>query len=123
MKENAPEIYKPREGKVNKNLDKFSKEQLQFMYAYAQDLITNFGYASTFNASIPASMKNSFMESFNQEAFKKSQFNLKESDEITSIFINFPSLLLRKKSALYPDGRTSYRFKRQLRKKVTILEK
>ena len=48
---------------------------------------------------------------------------LKESDEVTSIFINYPSLLLRKKSMLYPDGRTSYRFKRNLRKKVTIVEK
>ena len=37
--------------------------------------------------------------------------------------INYPALLLRKKSQLYPDGRTSYRFKRELRKKVTVVGK
>ena len=48
---------------------------------------------------------------------------MKESEEITSIFVNYPALLLRKKSMLYPEGRTSYRFKRALRKKVTIIDK
>jgi len=31
-------------------------------------------------------------------------------------------LLLRKKTPKYPEGRTSYRFKRFLRKKVTIID-
>ena len=52
----------------------------------------------------------------------RSQENI-EADEITSIFINYPPLLLRKKSALYPGGRTTYRFKRALRKKVTIIDR
>ena len=34
--------------------------------------------------------------------------------------INYPALLLRKKSQLYPDGRTSYRFKKELRREVTV---
>ena len=34
-----------------------------------------------------------------------------EADEVTSIYINYPALLLRKKCALYPNGRTSHRFK------------
>ena len=34
--------------------------------------------------------------------------------------VNEPALLLRKKSAVYPEGRTSYRFKNALRHKVTI---
>ena len=37
--------------------------------------------------------------------------------------INYPALLLRKKSQLYPEGRTSYRFKRMLRNKVEIIGK
>ena len=45
---------------------------------------------------------------------------LYESDEVTSIMINYPSLLLRKKNSLYPEGRTSYRFKKQLRRLVTV---
>ena len=37
--------------------------------------------------------------------------------------INMPELLLRKKSILYPEGRTSYRFKRELRKLVNVVGK
>lgn len=43
-----------------------------------------------------------------------------ESDEVISIMANYPALLLRKKSALYPEGRTSYRFKHALRRQVTV---
>jgi hypothetical protein len=52
-----------------------------------------------------------FIPKFNQEALKKSIHNLKDADEVTSIYVNYPALLLRKKSELYPDGRTSQRFK------------
>lgn len=34
-----------------------------------------------------------------------------------------PALLLRKKSKIYPEGRTSYRFKKELRNKITIIGK
>lgn len=57
---------------------------------------------------------------FNDASLEKSLFNLFESDEVTSIMINYPALLLRKKSALYPEGRTSYRFKHALRRQVTV---
>ena len=123
VKENAPEIYKPREGKVNTNANKFTEEHLNFMFNYAPELLTNLGYASTFTKSVSDSQKSAFVDNFNNDSFKKSIYNLTESDEITSIFINYPALLLRKKSVLYPDGRTSYRFKRALRKKVTIIDK
>ena len=49
--------------------------------------------------------------------------NLYEEDEITSIYINYPALLLRKKTEVYPNGRTSHRFKNQLRRRVTIIDK
>lgn len=39
------------------------------------------------------------------------------------MLINHPKLLLRKKTEIYPQGRTSYRFKNALRKKVTIFGK
>ena len=64
-----------------------------------------------------------YIEEFNNENLRKSMFIENDSDEVTSIFINYPALLLRKKSMLYPEGRTSYRFKRNLRKKVTIVDK
>ena len=60
------------------------------------------------------------LRSYNVESLEKSMINLYESDEVTSIMINYPALLLRKKSALYPEGRTSYRFKHALRRQVTV---
>ena len=54
---------------------------------------------------------------------KKSIKNLYEEDEITSIYINYPALLLRKKSEYYPNGRTSHRFKTALRRRVTVVDK
>lgn len=63
----------------------------------------------------------SWIEKFNAESLTKSKYNLNENENVTSIMINYPALLLRKKSQLYPEGRTSYRFKRDLRKKVTVV--
>jgi hypothetical protein len=56
------------------------------------------------------------IKAFNTASLAKSIYNMFESDEVTSIMINYPKLLLRKKSALYPEGRTSYRFKHALRR-------
>lgn len=122
VKEKAPEIYKPREGKVNFNLEKFNKDHLRFMYEYAKDLINNLGYDETFTG-VPSVVPSTFIDSYNNESLKKSIYVANESEDITSIFINYPALLLRKKSMLYPEGRTSYRFKRALRRKVTIIDK
>lgn len=47
--ENSPQIYKPRRGKVNGNVDKFSPSQLEYMYQGATDIINNFGYEELFN--------------------------------------------------------------------------
>lgn len=92
------------------------------MFNYAKEQLVNFGYDHVYTAD-GSSLKSKFIDDFNTESLKKSIFNAEDSEEITSIFINYPALLLRKKSMLYPEGRTSYRFKRALRKKVTIIEK
>ena len=42
--ETAPEVYKPRKGKVNANMAKFKPMHLDFMFNYAQELIEQFGY-------------------------------------------------------------------------------
>lgn len=63
------------------------------------------------------------MIQINEKALKDSIYNLYEAEDVTSIMINYPALLLRKKSEIYPEGRTSYRFKRMLRNKVTIVGK
>lgn len=111
VKEKAPEIYKPREGRVNSNTDKYNREQLDFMYSYAKELLINFGYDDTFTVN-DQSLKSKFIDDFNNGSLKKSIYIEEDAEEVTSIFINYPALLLRKKSMLYPEGRTSYRFKR-----------
>lgn len=107
VKEKAPEIYKPRQGQVNSNLSKFNKDQLQYMLNYAREQLVKFGFAETFLDALPdlkpeysdeiLSSKD-FIDQFNEEALKKSIYNANESDEVTSIFINYPALLLRKKT-------------------------
>ncbi len=42
--ESSPEIYKPREGKVNGNLAKFNKVQLDYLYSYAANMLKILGY-------------------------------------------------------------------------------
>ena len=66
---------------------------------------------------------NKFITNFNNDSLKKSIHLQNESDDVTSIYINYPALLLRKKSEMYPSGRTSHRFKNQLRRRVTIVDK
>jgi hypothetical protein len=39
------------------------------------------------------------------------------------VMCNMPALLLRKKTKKNPEGRTSYRFKKELRDKITIIGK
>ena len=68
-------------------------------------------------------MDKTFIHDYNQKSLGQSIKNLYEEDEVTSIYINYPALLLRKKSELYPGGRTSHRFKNSLRRKVTIIDK
>ena len=48
---------------------------------------------------------------------------MEKQEEVTSLQCNFAPLLLRKKTVLYPDGRTSYKFKNYLRGKVTVFDK
>lgn len=125
VKEKAPEIYKPRQGQVNSNLEKFTPDELEFMFSHARDQLTNFGYQHTFTGveDTPSISIPGYINEFNERSLKQSIFNAVESDDITSIQINYPALLLRKKTLKYPEGRTSYRFKRFLRRKVTIIDK
>ena len=103
---------------------------LDFMFNYARDLLNQFDYAHLFLADGSAAEENfdrtenmlSITE-YNAKSLKQSIFDLYESEDVTSIMINYPALLLRKKSEVYPEGRTSYRFKRMLRNKVTIVGK
>lgn len=62
-----------------------------------------------------------WIEQYNEENMVKARFNQNENENVTSIMMNYPALLLRKKSLLYPNGRTSVRFKAQLRKLVTVV--
>jgi len=103
---------------------------LDFMFNYARDLLYQFDYAHLLIADGTAAAENfnhdatrNNIKQFNEKALQQSIYNFYEAEDVTSIMINYPALLLRKKSELYPEGRTSYRFKRMLRNKVTIIGK
>ena len=98
------------------------------MATYAEDMIKKFGYWDVFtNAGVKDSgeieLQPSFIKDFNHRNHELSIKNLYEEEEITSIYINYPALLLRRKSEVYPNGRTSHRFKNALRRRVTIVDK
>jgi hypothetical protein len=92
------------------------------MLENCNELITKFGYGHLFSSQ-KENIGTKDIDSYNMVSLKKSIFETNEAEEVTSIMINFPALLLRKKTQLYPQGRTSYRFKRELRKLVTIIGK
>jgi hypothetical protein len=48
VKEKAPEIYKPRKGKVNGNTDKFTENNLLYMATHAGELVAQLGYSHLF---------------------------------------------------------------------------
>ena len=71
VKDQAPQIYKPREGKSHLNYDKFTRDQLDFMFNYAKDLITNLGYDEHFTG-LPSKIQTTFIDNYNKESLEKS---------------------------------------------------
>ena len=65
--EKAPEIYKPRVGKVNANFDKYNQEQMDYIYDYCRELLINFNYDEVFTR-IAALQGFSFINEVNAEA-------------------------------------------------------
>jgi hypothetical protein len=65
VKEKAPEVYKPRQGQVNSNLDKYIQEELDFMFNYAKDQLVKFGYEETFTGK-PSKEPINFIDEFNE---------------------------------------------------------
>lgn len=48
-KEQPPVIYKPRKGKINGNIEKFSEKMLEGMCITGGKMLKNFGYYHMFN--------------------------------------------------------------------------
>ena len=46
--EKAPEIYKPRKGKINKNIDKFHEDHLLYIAKHGGEPLKIFGYEHIF---------------------------------------------------------------------------
>lgn len=44
MDASKQQVYKPRSGTVNRNLDKYTKEMLQFVYDELEPYVHMFGY-------------------------------------------------------------------------------
>ena len=49
LEEGRPQVYKPRCGKANANMDKFNKEMMTFIFFSLQDLLKSFGYINNKN--------------------------------------------------------------------------
>ena len=76
------------------------------------DLFVKMGASKIDDFSDNEDLKDSeFIQNFNTGSLKSSMLLQNECEEVTSIYINYPALLLRKKSEMYPNGRTSHRFK------------
>lgn len=63
------------------------------------------------------------MNEHNEKNLNRSIANMNKYKQMPIVMCNMPALLLRKKTKQYPEGRTSYRFKKQLRDKITIIGK
>ncbi len=87
------------------------------------DLFVEKGAAKIEDLSDTKMDSETFIKEFNLASLKKSIYLQNDCEDVTSIYINYPALLLRKKSEMYPNGRTSHRFKNQLRRRVTIIDK
>ena len=61
--EASPQIYKPRQGKVNGNQDKFNKVQVEFISEYATQLLSRFKYPMTSDVQLEPEFIGKFNES------------------------------------------------------------
>ena len=48
VQEKSPEVYKPRQGKVSANFNKFDQIHVDFIVEYAYKYLRMFGYYDTF---------------------------------------------------------------------------
>jgi len=67
VSETSPQIYKPRQGKVNGNMNKFNEEQLGYIYNYAQELIDKLDYTHIFTNGQRSPLQDSFMLEYNEK--------------------------------------------------------
>lgn len=109
-KEKAPEVYKPRQGKVNNNKSKFLPQHLDFIHKNAEDLLNKLGYAHLFDEDEKAVSNTTWIQDFNERNHKLSMKNFYESDEIMAIECNDPGFLLRKNCPSYPEGRMTKKY-------------
>jgi hypothetical protein len=99
----APEIYKPRVGRANANMDKYTKDHLDFIYDYCRELLINFNYDDVFTKEKP-SQGFSFINEYNMDSLIRSVIATQtKSDE--SILINYHVMGCRKENILWQNGR------------------
>lgn len=96
-KEAAPQVYKPRKGKINGNKDKYGKKQLESVFADASDLIQKFGYERYFKSDDYDVVKNNWIAEHNQEILQQSIFNTQEAKAVICLMMNTATQLLRQK--------------------------
>jgi len=100
----SPQVYKPRKGFIGKNSEKFNEQFLVLTRQVLAELLKNFDYERLIVSGLTElpTPNLEWIEKRNAEQLQKSIYDLYENENITSIMINFPELLLRKKSTLFP---------------------
>ncbi len=96
---------------------------MNYVRSELKELLQNFGYQDIFDSKIQNGQYEpncQFIKDFNARSLVLSDYNFYQAETVVSILVNMPQLLIRKKSTVWPNGRTSYRFKTHLRGMCTI---
>ena len=67
VSEQSPQIYRPREGKVNFNFNKFNRIQLEFIVEYTYKFLRLFNYYDIFLAHGAKAVEDTAVEELNKE--------------------------------------------------------
>ena len=118
VNEASPQVYKPRQGKVSANFDKFDQTHKDFIVEYAHKHLRMFDYYDLFlkhGANPVAAIAedsdiDDFMVKFNKKETERSLQMAKAADKFDSIFVNYSALLIRLISEKFPQGKRFIRF-------------
>jgi len=117
----APKIYEPKGARTMKNYDRYSKEQIDFIYETCKDLIKKFGYEETFTG-VSETDQLAYIKLHNKMNFEK-MLKLQESDAIVSITMNEPLIAQRQPQAHCPKWRDHNKFIDACRGLVRTIDK
>ena len=90
-KQAAPQLYKPRKGKINGNKEKYGKKQLEKIMAASEEIIKKFGYDKYFKEDVSEVIKVDWIKEHNEEVLMQSIYNQTEATDVIALMMNTPS--------------------------------